>query len=299
MLQKLKRLTMRTKLLMLGYLLACTFPSFVKGQIVKPQNIYRVTVVSEYEIEEGKYTSKSTPIFQLISDSLGRLHTEIDYTLETRYPDNYRWHYFEGLTKKKTDFFLKEKLVRIEEYEHTISGMLSEVRFFKVNINDTMLVVRETYIYDINGKLTQSTGFDNRNKRGYRVMYKYDDKGTMIERQTKGKRLSPPDSILFLKRAPQYDSLGRISYETLEVEKVGKPRSVRIVEYKYDSKNNLTEKTIKDKDGKQIKRKEFVYRHDDRLQRRSIYDEADNLIEFRAWRYEIYKTSDRRNRVLE
>lgn len=290
---------MRKTIILLSILSIWKLTSVVHGQIVKPLNIYRVTVVSEYEIVNGNYTSKSKPLFQFITDSLGRLHTEIDYNIETRYPDNYRWHYFDGQTKKKTEFYLKEKLNRIEEYDHQANGLLSQLTIYGVSDTDTLLSVRETYTYNSNGLLTRTTGYNSRGKRGYRVSYKYDDNGTEIERKISGRRLTPPDSIRHLKRTPVYDSLIRITSETLEVEKVGKGKTTRKIEYKYDAQNNLIEKTLRDNLGNQIKRKEFVYRPDNRLQRRSIYDADNNLVQFRAWRYEIYRTSDRRHRVLE
>lgn len=273
-------------------------PTFNYGQAVKPQNVYRVTVISQYAIENGTYTSKSFPLFQHIYDSLGRLHTEIDYNIEKNYPINYRWHYFEDQTKKKTDYFVNEKLTRIDQLEHK-NNRISELKVFSVNEVDTSLFVRVEYEYDSNGLLSKTTGYNKLGKRGYRSSHKYDMNGNEIERKVKGKKAIPPDSILYLGKELTYDSLSRIVSEKITINKLGEQQNIEIIDFKYDKNSKLIEKKIRNSEGDIIKRMEFVYRPDNRLQRRSIFDANDNLIQFRAWRYEIYKTANRTVRVLE
>ncbi|PKP37748.1 MAG: hypothetical protein CVT98_05745 [Bacteroidetes bacterium HGW-Bacteroidetes-15] len=281
------------------FVVACLFlPFFLFGQAVKPQNIYRVTVISQYGIENGKYTSNSIPIHQQIYDSLGRLHTEIDYNPITRYPNNYRWHYFDGSTKLKSEFYLNEKLSRTEEYDYA-NNLMNELRVFKVNESDTSLTLRVLYTYNSNNLLAKATGYNSAGKKGYTATYKYDSNGNEVERKVKGKRATPPDSILYLKRTLEYDSLNRISVENITITKEGGPQSTNQIIYKYDGNNNIKEKQINNINGKQIKRKEYVYRPDQRIQRQSTFDAENILIDFRAYRYEIYKTSDRRTRILE
>jgi hypothetical protein len=273
-------------------------PLMLMGQATKPQNVYRVTVISQYAIENGKYTSKSFPLFQHIYDSLGRLHTEIDYNIEKNYPSNYRWHYFDDQTKKKTDYYINEKLTRIDEFDYN-GNRLSELKVYNVNETDTSLYVRVEYEYDSNGLISKTAGYNKLGKRGYRTSHKYDINGNEIERKVKGKKAIPPDSILYLAKEFAYDSLNRIVSEKITTNKLGKQQSIKLIDYKYDKNSNVIEKQISDSAGNLIKRKEFVYRPDNRLQRRSIFDAENNLIQFRAWRYEIYKTANRRVRVLE
>jgi hypothetical protein len=54
-----------------------------------------------------------------------------------------------------------------------------------------------------------------------------------------------------------------------------------------------------DANGNLIKKTEFIYRKDNRIQQIKEFDANDNLLDWQAWRYEIYKTNDRRQRVLE
>jgi hypothetical protein len=265
----------------------------------EPQNIYRVVVNSRYVIENGERTSKFYAIGQLISDSLGRIHTEIDYNWETRYPDNYRWHYFNGMQKVKTDFFVKEKLSRIVEYVYLPNGLLAEVKVYSVSSNDTTLLVREVYTYGPNGKVSQATGFNAASKRGYRGKYVYDTNGNEILRKVKGKKATPPDSIMFLQRTLTYDANNRVANETKVVEKRDKPRATRIYSFKYNDNGDVTEKLVSNDKNQLIKRVEFVYRRDNRLQQKRVFDSNNNLLDHLAWRYEIYKTDDRRQRVLE
>jgi hypothetical protein len=270
---------------------------FAQGE--KPQNIYRVTVNSRYVIENGERTSKFYAIGQLISDSLGRMHTEIDYTWETRYPDNYRWHYFDGQTKVKTDFFFKEKLNHIETYSYNSNNQLQELKLLSVSEGDTTLVVREEYSYDTNGLLIRTTGFNNKGKRGFRARHKYDANGSEVERRVRGKRAIPADSIVFLKRIVEYDSLQRKINELVEIEKYGRPRGKTHYFYKYDNSGNLVEEVVKGINDAMIARKEFVYRRDNRIQGMRLYNSTGELIDYQAWRYEIYKTPNRTHRILE
>ncbi|MDD2196511.1 MAG: hypothetical protein PHW91_04930 [Bacteroidales bacterium] len=269
------------------------------AQVEKPQNIYRVTVNSRYVIENGERTSTFFAINQLIYDSLARLHTEIDFDWETHYPNNYRWNYFNGQQKVKTDFFFKEKLSRIEEYDFNENQRLISLTLYHVSPNDTTLSVREVYNYSNTGLITKATGYNERGKRGYRTTFKYDDKGNEIYRKVRGKRTTPPDSIMFLQKEIAYDSLNRIAKEKVSIDKSGSPKIIKTYSYAYTDDGNIAEKTIIDSQGNIQKRKEYIYRSDKRLQQIKVFDNSGNLLEHLAWRYEIYKTSDRRFRTLE
>lgn len=279
-------------------LLMISLTAGIYAQGEKPQNIYRVTVNSRYVIEDGERTSKYFAIGQLISDSLGRLHTEIDYSWETRYPDNYRWHYFDGLTKVKTDFFIKEKLRYFKVFEYS-NELLSTLLVYTVNNSDTALLVREEYVYDDAGNKTRTTGYNKDGKRSFRSRHKYDEHNTEIERRVRGRRAVPSDSIMSLKRVVEYDTLGRMASEHLDVQKFNLPQKSTHTTYKYDENNNIVEKVIKDNVSNTTLRKEFVYRRDNRLQGLRVYDSQDNLIDYQAWRYEIYRTANRTHRVFE
>lgn len=269
------------------------------GQGVKPQNIYRVTVNSRYVIENGERTSKFFAIGQLISDSLGRMHTEIDYNWETRYPDNYRWHYFDEMAKVKTDFFVKEKLSHFKVFKYNANNQFAEQLLYKVNNGDTVLAVREVHAYNNLGHRTQTTGYNIQGKRGFRTKYKYDANGSELERRVRGKRAVPSDSIIKLKRIVEYDSLNRVKSELVTIEKFAQPKTSTHTFYKYDDKGNLVEEVIKDQLKETTHRKEYVYRSDKRIQGLRLYDSQNNLLDYQAWRYEIYKTANRTHRVLE
>lgn len=273
--------------------------STIYGQNREPQNIYRVTVNSRYVLENGQRTKDFFAIGQLISDSLGRLHTEIDYTWETHYPSNYRWHYFNGKTKYKTDFFVNEKLAKIEEYKTDENNRVVEHTVKRVSLPDTSILVRVVHKFNNQGKIIQSIGYNAKGKKGYTANYKYDSNGTEIERKVKGKGATPPDSIMQLTRVPQYDSLGRIAKELVTTDKVGVGKSARNYLYSYDASGNLIGYTEQDVNGKQLIRKEYTYRKDNKLQQMKLFDANNNLADWQAWRYEIYKTNDRRQRVLE
>ena len=286
------------------YIIATIFPflfcSFiqVQAQNREPQNIYRVTVNSRYVLEDGKRTSKFFAIGQQISDSLGRLHTEIDYDWETRRPDNYRWHYFDGQKKVKTDLFVSSQLARINKYTYNDDGNLDELVIYNVTQSDTAFVVQEVYSYT-DGLLTNVVGYNERGRRGFRARYRYDANGNEISRRVRGQRAVPSDSIMALERTLVYDSLGRIVRESKTLTKLGEPEQTSIMEYKYNDRGLLAEKSVFSSQNELHKRIEYNYRRDNRIQQKIVYDGDDNLIDYLAWRYEIYRTPDRRHRVLE
>lgn len=286
----------KIRLALLVSALIYTSISIAQGE--KPQNIYRVTVNSRYVIEDGVRTSKFFAIGQLISDSLGRMHTEIDYNWETRYPDNYRWHYFDGMNRVRTDFFVKEKLSNYKVYKYNDNNQLAELELYKVNNGDTMLLVKEVYVYS-KGIRTSTLGYNQKGKRGFKTKYKYDSHGNEMERRVKGKRAIPSDSIINLKRVTEYDSLGRVLNELVVTKKVSSPQISVKSSYNYDDKGNLVEEIINDQTKGTTLRKEYVYRRDSRIQLMSVFDSHNNLIDYQAWRYEIYKTANRTQRVLE
>lgn len=278
-------------------LLVLTYNGFSQG--VKPENIYRVTVNSRYVIENGERQSKYFAIGQFISDSLGRLHTEIDFNWETHYPDNYRWHYFDDTTKVRTEFFFKESLHHFNVYEYNPNGLLSVLNVYSVSSNDTVLVVREKYSYDSNGKVSKVMGYNEKGKKGFTAKYKYNEFNTEIQRKVRAKRAVPSDSILYIAREVSYDSVGRINTEMLTVEKYGLPKETIQTHYTYDVNDNIIGEVVSDKNGNTIKRNEYAYRPDNRIKGLIVYDANETLIEYQAWRYEIYKTADRRFRVFE
>ncbi len=277
-------------------LAVCAHSSFAQPE--RPQNIYRVTVNSRYVIENGERTSKYFAINQEISDSLGRMHTEIDFDWETHYPKNYRWHYFNGMQKVKTDFFINEKLSRIEEYTFN-NNRLASLTQYAVSENDTSFLIKEVYTYDSNNRIVKAEGYNAKGKRGYRAKLKYDEHGNEIYRKVKGKRLTPPDSIILLEKNVEYDSLNRISKEVVTINTADKGSTTKAFAYTYTDEGRIAERRIMGSNGKLQKREELTYRKDGRIQQKKIFNENENLIDHLAWRYEIYKTSDRRHRTFE
>ena len=287
----LKIIGICTTILLQGFVL--------KAQIELPQNIYRVTVNSRYVIEKNQRTSTFFAIRQQISDSLGRLHREIDYDWETHAPNTYRWHYFNGLQKVKTDFFAQAQLRHIEEYAFDAEQNLVSITLHTVTPGDTVLTVKEVYTLNPNGQAIKASGYDAKGKRRYKTSYKYDAQGNEIYRKVKGKRLLPPDSITFMQREIEYDSLNRIVSDRVSKTVAGKPQPTKTCLYSYNDKGLVAQKVIMDSAGAVLQKEVYAYQSSQRIQRKEVFDAQGNLIDYQAWRYEIYKTPDRRHRTLE
>ncbi len=270
----------------------------VVGQ-VKPQNIYRVSVSSWYKVDDGKRTTSYFTLSQHISDSLGRLHTEVFWDRKTQNPLDIRWHFFTGKVKMKTFFLNNSGVYRIEEYGYSSTGNINRISFKSVANGDTLLLQNHILKFEPTGKLIKTEVFDSRGKRGYVASHKFDANTVEIERKVKGKKLVPIDSILSLHRLPQYDSLNRMVGEDVRIVKHGNRRENYIKKYRYDNKDRLIEVALMGENGLVQERKEYTYRNDGRLWQVQIYNANGELIDFVAWRYELYKTNDRRERILE
>ncbi len=286
-------------LVLLSFLLLS--PVIIYSQGVKPSNIYRVTVTSRYVLEDGERTSRFYAVNQEISDSLGRMHTEIDYDWETRYPGNYRWHYYDSMLLVRTDYFVDEQLERRVVFEHDPDSIVTRELHYEPQGEDTVLIKTLEYSYNPEGLPRQVEAFNDNGRRLYRTRISYDDRGTEISRRVRTRRGGKPeDGITRLDRDTEYDSLGMLVSETVQLRMASRDRKEYTRKYQYDESQNITEKLELDDRGNQASRTEYVWQaRRNRLQRILYYDAYDNLEKYLAKRYEIYRTTDRRQRVID
>lgn len=282
--------------------LALAYGLLTSGKLagqVKPQNVYRVSVSSWYKIEDGKRTPSYFTLSQHIYDSLGRLHTEVFWDRETQKPTEIRWHFFSDKAKMKT-FFLNEKAVyRIEEYIYDNLNRVNRVTYKNVINSDTLVQQVQVRKFDAAGKLTKTEIYDPKGKRGCVVSHRFDGNNTETERRVKGKKIVPADSVLLLSRNVSYDSLNRIVREDVKITKHGNRHENYSRTYRYNPGGNLAEELVYGGSNDLKLRKEYTYRNDGRLWQVHHYNAQGELVEFIAWRYELYKTNNRRERILE
>ncbi|MFP4367105.1 MAG: hypothetical protein ACLFQA_08425 [Bacteroidales bacterium] len=272
----------------------------IYSQGIKPQNVYRVTVTSRYVVEDGERTSTFYAVNQEIFDSLGRKHTEIDYDWETRYPDNYRWHYYDSMEHVRTDYFINEELDIRKVFERDKEDRISKEKHLMVRDEDTVMVKSLEFSYNSSGLPKQIEALNPSGRRLYRIRSRFDEQGTEIRRRVRGRRGEPDDGIIRLDREAEYDSLGLLVSETIQLRMTDRNRKEYTRKYKYDEQQNITEKLELDDQGNQVSRTEYVWQASrNRLQRIIYYDADDNLEKYLAKRYEIYHTNDRRQRVID
>jgi hypothetical protein len=259
--------------------LAClAVTNAVNSQGTKPQNVYRVVITSQYVLEDGERTGEFFSINQKISDSLGRRHTEIDFNPETRYPGNYRWHYFDNMLKVRTDFFINEKINRRIVYQYNTIGLVSSEMHYGFENNEPVLVRVVEFSYNLSGLPEKAEVFGPSGKRLYRVISSYDRNGSEIRRRVKGRREVPDDNIMRLDREPEYDITGMLVSETLRLRMSDRTSSGYTRKYQYDERGNITGKLELDDVGKQVLRTEYVWQQNrDRLTRVIHYDGNDRL----------------------
>jgi hypothetical protein len=281
--------------LLFGYL-----PLLSHSQGIKPSNVYRVTVTSRYIIENGERTGQFSAVNQEIYDSLGRLHTDIDFDLETSYPNNYRWHFYDSMLLVRTEFYFNEKLDRRVVYEYNRDTLVSGELHYRRQGEDTQLVKVVNYSYNQEGLPERTGALNSSGRRLYRVRSSFDETGTEIRRRVSGRRGAPDDGISSLDREAEYDSLGLLVYEKVQLRMSDRSRKEYTRRYQYDNRGNVIEMLEMDQNGDQVSRIEYGWQQDrNRLAQIRYYDAEGKLEKFLAKRYEIYRTPDRRERVID
>ncbi len=270
------------------------------SQGIKPTNVYRVTVTSRYVLENGERTSTFYAVNQEISDSLGRMHTEIDYDWETRYPNNYRWHFFDSMLHVRTDYFKDEQLDRRVVYHYNSDTTVFRENHYRLQGEDTVLFMTLNYSLNSDGLPEQIEAVNDSGRRLYRIRSRFDDNGIEVRRRVTGRRDNPDDGVRRLDREAAYDSLGMLLSETVQLRMADRSRRQYNRRYEYDENQNITEILEMDDEGNQVSRTEYVWQpRRNRLQRIISYDAGNNLEKFLGKRYEIYRTTDRRQRVID
>ena len=287
------------KMSLLALLFGC-LPLLSYSQGVKPSNVYRVTVTSRYVIENGERTNQFNAVNQEIYDSLGRLHTDIDFDWETRYPNNYRWHFYDSMLLVRTEHYIDENLDRRVVYEYNRDTLVSVELHYRQQGEDILLVKVVNYSYNKQGLPERTGALNSSGRRLFRVRSSFDEAGTEIRRRVSGRRGEPEDGIRRMDREAEYDSLGLLVYEKVQLRMSDRSRKEYTRRYQYDGRGNLIEKLEMDQNGDQVRRIEYGWQQNrNRLAQIRYYDGEGNLEKFLAKRYEIYRTTDRRQRVID
>jgi len=266
-----------------------------------PQDVRKVTVTSQYEIVNGQKTDKMWTVYQEIYDSLGRLHTEIEYGINDHYPHKFKWHTYIGKQVVRSDYFDNEKLKLIKTFTYDKDSLISNEVIKFVKPDDTTIYTILSYKYNQLHKpvLIEATGVNG--KTAYKSKSTYDLKGTELSRSVSIKKgYFPLDSIITLSCKPSYDSIGRLVENVISTTKTNGNKTKETFKYTYDKKNNIIEVTLFDRYGKQISRQTRIFQPSrNRLVVLKYYDSNDKLVKWLEKRFEIYRTKDRRNMEID
>ncbi|HCT29665.1 MAG TPA: hypothetical protein DIW31_02775 [Bacteroidales bacterium] len=278
---------------------------FISNSIIAqnraPQNIRRVTVTFQYVVENGKRTETVFPIYQELFDSLGRCHTEIEWSLTDHYPHNFSWNTFNGKQKVLAEFYLNEKLNTIEEFTYNKDSLLAKRVVKNVSPTDTILSLTYSYKYDSNRNPIEIIAMSAKGKKVYISKSTYNSKGKELTRKVKVKdKFTPQDSIISLLSVPIYDSIGRLASEQRTIKKLDKTTTKVTIKYSYDKNNNQIGVLVLNEKGKQVSREVREYQFSrNRLSLINYFNSNDVLVKFITKRYEIYRTNDRKVREIE
>lgn len=283
----------------LSILVIVLFFNSLSAQNRPLQDIRRVIVTSQYEIKDGKRTGVSMAVKQEIKDSVDRVHTILNRDYTTQRIISHTWHTFNGKQVVRTDEFVNEQLKYYKLFTYTTDSLIDTETIYKVIPGDTALYVKLKYKYK-NRKPVQIDAFDLKGKSAYSSKSVFDSNGTEVSRKVKVKKtFAPLDSIIEKNIAPVYDSLGRISSETIKIKFFGGKTHVQKFNYGYNKLGLLASIEAFDEKGNVLYKKTLEYNDKRMLKFISVYNSTNELTEYHAKRYELYSTRDRRNQIIE
>jgi len=194
---------------------------------------------------------------------------------------------------------VNEQLSCYKLFTYTSDSLLDTETIYKVSPSDTALYVKLKYKYK-NRKPVQVDAVDLKGKSAYTSKSVFDSNGTEVSRKVKVKKtFVPVDSIIERTVSPVYDSVGRISSETIKVKLVGGKGVTQKFSYGYNKQGLLTSIEEFDESGKLLYKKRLDYNDKRMLKFISVFNADNELTEYYAKRYELYPTRDRRNQIIE
>jgi outer membrane lipoprotein-sorting protein len=290
--------SLKTILFLLGFI---TLSSHISAQTRPVQDVRRVIVTIGYDIENGQQKDKNYAIEQELFDSLNRKHTEIAFDIKDHYPHCYKWHYYKGKERVKTQIFRNEKMVQVLEFTYK-NNQVSQQVVKTVQSKDTSILYILNFTYNSLGNPTKVIAKSPQGKKVYTSSSKFDTNGHELSRKVKTKgNIYPLDSILSLASKPVYNTVGLLASNKIKTSYVNKQKQNIEFRYTYDDKKNLTGIIKLDENGKQLSREERVYHSkiEGRVMQVKYYDANDVLIKSITKRYEIYRAHDLMSRTIE
>ncbi|MBQ9471389.1 MAG: hypothetical protein IJU72_10640 [Bacteroidales bacterium] len=265
-----------------------------------PQNVRRVVVTFRYEVRDGQRLPSSCVVHQLISDSLGRAHTELDWDCATGEVRDYVWHTFSGQQVMATHTFRNGQLCLWQTfgYASPADSLPSSERIVRVSPGDTALYA--TIAYSQRGSSRIAVAKGPKGQRAWTAKSTYDTHGNELSRRVRAKRgFVPPDSIAELRRAPLYDAQGRLCAETIVSQRFDGPQRTQRLAYTHNDRGLLAERRQLDAQGRTIEYETMDYSAGGALKTISKHNAQGVLIDYHFKRYELYPSNNRQQRIVE
>ena len=264
------------------------------------QDVRRVTVTSKCEIVDGNKTNKYAVFKQNIYDSLGQLHTIVQFSLSTGKVESYIWNTFQNGLLIRTEEYNDDKLIQRTDYSYTTKSLINNETVYRVVGNDTVLHLNLKYTYSSQGKPTKINAKTAQGKKAYILLSAYDNNGHEIKRKVNAKKgFMPKDSILEIKNQPKFNTQGRIESEQIFVKYYNGSTINSIYKYLYDDKGNMVQKTGFDANGNLLFTYNYKYNSKGKVIVVDKLDSTNKIVESFAMRYEAYPKSDITRREVE
>lgn len=288
------------KIVLVLFTLIFLFSNFLLAQTRPIQDVRRVTVTSKCEIVDGNKTNKYAVFKQNIYDSLGQMHTIVQFSLSTGKVESYIWNTFQNGLLIRTEEYNDDKLIQRTDYSYTTKSLINNETVYRVVGNDTVLHLNLKYTYSSQGKPTKINAKTAQGKKAYILLSAYDNNGHEIKRKVNAKKgFTPKDSILEIKNQPKYNTQGRVESEQVYIKYFAGNITNTIYKYSYDDKGNIVQKTETGINGNLLFTYNYKYNSKGKVIVVDKLDSSNKMVESLAYRYENYPESDITRREIE
>ena len=257
------------------------------------KNDFKVISWYVYEKEEGKTTKVKYVREQKTYTNDDKLIRLVGFSAKPPAIIYYSWYFYNknNILIGEERYDESDKLVVAVKYKYNDNGQRIGSEQFKINENNELVpFMKETFMYDENGKLISESGKYATGGKAYTKKYKYDDKGTIISFKCKNAEPIVTCDYKMYKMKPVYDDKDSIISALRVVKTVDGITKKMQEQWEYNPRGFLR-KITKEITIKKIKIKRIELFRDGYIVERSDYNEANEIINKEEFTYLIHKVN--------
>lgn len=267
----------------------------LKGEVKTFTQVMYTAVMEGTEIQKGEEESRTEITFNQDGFPTEEERKSSQMRQKTLYDDN-------GRVLKMQVWGAGGEIVRQEILTYDEEGKLTEKAEFQ---GEDKLLFKTVYQYDAEGNKIEEQEYDGDNQPAIKTVYQYDNRGNctgyteLFPDGGQNKREYVYDEQnnrieeyrydeegeIVVKRIFEYDAQNRLIREGDELNQryVGRHN---FEEYQYDENGNQIERLLLKESGEHYQKIEFTYDQENRLTQECWYDELNQILLEKIWRYD-------------